>query len=426
MDPEILLYRPQLDDNEFHLLSNPPCKLYSRITEFISANPNNVDYIGITKSPNSFLLYRKNYAAKYKSLESKKDWKTLSKEAGDAWENELDEVKSYFKILAKLSREKHKSTYDKKGNTSEPQQKQINNNYNIDFAVSLPPYPHSTSSHTIDNTSLLHFMEPKLILDQKQMDNFYKNNNNDCAVSSSLHFVDKQSELQLQQKDPYTSNSTNSSRFMTQQPEPQRKQKDNLHKNNNNDYAHSLSYPYPTLSCTNDNTTSLHFMAQLQEENFYNDCVASLSSLCPYSTFFCTGDNTSSPHFVSQQLQQKDNLHKNNNNYRTVSSSSIYPYPICPYTSNSTNSPHFMTQQPEPLRKQKDNLHKNNNNDCAHSYPTFSWTNDNTTSLHFMIQQPEPQQNLKENNNDYVISSSSPHSLSTFSCTSDDANSSHL
>ncbi|CAH1762722.1 5448_t:CDS:2 [Entrophospora sp. SA101] len=383
MDPGILLYRPQLDDNEFHLLSNPPCKLYSRITEFISANPNNVDYIGITKSPNSFFFYRKNYIAKHKSSRSKKDGKILSKEAGDAWNNESDEVKSYFKALAKLAREKNKSTYDKKGNIS----------------VSSSSYSCSTFSSTFNNTT-------------------------------SLHFVDKQSELQLQQKDPYTSNSTNSPRFMTQQPEPQRKQKDNLHKNNNNDYAHSLFFPYPTFSCTNDNTTSLHFMAQLQEDNFYNDRVVSLSSFCPYSTFFCTSDNTSSPHFMSQQLQQKDNLHKNNNNDRAVSSSSIYPYPICPYTSNSTSSPHFMTQQLEPLRKQKDNLYKNNNNYCAHSlsysYPTFSRTNDNTTSLHFMFQQPEPQQNLKENNNDYAVSSSSPHSLSTFSCTIDVANSSHL
>ncbi|CAJ0626963.1 5449_t:CDS:2 [Entrophospora sp. SA101] len=115
---DIVNQLPQLDDNEFHLLSNPPCKLYSRITEFISANPNNVDYIGITKSPNSFFFYRKNYIAKHKSSRSKKDGKILSKEAGDAWNNESDEVKSYFKALAKLAREKNKSTYDKKGNIS--------------------------------------------------------------------------------------------------------------------------------------------------------------------------------------------------------------------------------------------------------------------------------------------------------------------
>nr|CAG8563807.1 11727_t:CDS:2 [Entrophospora candida] len=149
MDPEILLYRLQLDDNEFHLLSNPPCKLYSRITEFISANPNNVDYISITKSPNSFFFYRKNYIGKHKSSRSKKDGKILSKEAGDAWNNESDKVKSYFKALAKVAH--------------------------------------------------------------------------------------KQSELQLQQNDPY----------ITQ-------------------------------------------LQQKQEENFYNDCVASLSSFYPYSTFFCT------------------------------------------------------------------------------------------------------------------------------------------
>ncbi|CAJ0832537.1 5448_t:CDS:2, partial [Entrophospora sp. SA101] len=132
---------PQLDDNEFHLLSNPPCKLYSRITEFISANPNNVDYIGITKSPNSFFFYRKNYIAKHKSSRSKKDGKILSKEAGDAWNNESDEVKSYFKALAKLAREKNKSTYDKKGNISDLLQEQEDNNN--DCAVLTPLIPSS-------------------------------------------------------------------------------------------------------------------------------------------------------------------------------------------------------------------------------------------------------------------------------------------
>ncbi|CAJ0858769.1 5478_t:CDS:2 [Entrophospora sp. SA101] len=81
--------------------------------QLISPNPNNVDSIDIPKTQNAFLLYRKNYAAKHKSLESKKDWKTLSKEAGYAWKNESDEVKRYFKILAKLAFEKHNLVYEK-------------------------------------------------------------------------------------------------------------------------------------------------------------------------------------------------------------------------------------------------------------------------------------------------------------------------
>nr|CAG8627558.1 2808_t:CDS:2 [Entrophospora candida] len=114
MNPEILLYvnKARLDSNQTSLLFNPPCQLHVQMIQLISPNPNNVDFIDIPRSQNAFLLYRKNYAAKYKSLKSKKDWKTLSKEAGDAWKNELDEVKSYFKILAKLAFEKHKLIYE--------------------------------------------------------------------------------------------------------------------------------------------------------------------------------------------------------------------------------------------------------------------------------------------------------------------------
>nr|CAG8571596.1 13927_t:CDS:2 [Entrophospora candida] len=101
---EILLYadKARLDSDQIHLLFYPPCKLHSQITEFISPNSNNVNSIDIPKSQNAFLLYRKNYAANHKSLESKKDWKILSKEAGDAWKNESNKVKSYFKTNAVL------------------------------------------------------------------------------------------------------------------------------------------------------------------------------------------------------------------------------------------------------------------------------------------------------------------------------------
>nr|CAG8628667.1 3625_t:CDS:2 [Entrophospora candida] len=115
MDPEILLYvnKAQLCDDEARLLFNPPCQLYLQITGFISPNPNNVNSIDIPKSQNAFLLYRKNYAAKRKSLGCRKNWKIISKEAGDAWKKESGKVTSYFNILARLALEKHKSIYEK-------------------------------------------------------------------------------------------------------------------------------------------------------------------------------------------------------------------------------------------------------------------------------------------------------------------------
>nr|CAG8635792.1 5973_t:CDS:2 [Entrophospora candida] len=114
MDPEILLYvnKAQLCDDEARLLFNPPCQLYLQITGFISPNPNNVNSIDIPKSQNAFLLYRKNYAAKRKSLGCRKNWKIISKEAGDAWKKESGKVTSYFNILARLALEKHKSIYE--------------------------------------------------------------------------------------------------------------------------------------------------------------------------------------------------------------------------------------------------------------------------------------------------------------------------
>ncbi|CAJ0832723.1 8334_t:CDS:2, partial [Entrophospora sp. SA101] len=146
----------QLDD-EIRLLSNPPCKLYSQITVFISPDLNNINHLGIPKPQNAFILYRKNYAAKHKSSGSNKDWKVLSKEASISWKNAPDEVKSYFKRLAKLAREKHKLIYGKKDSTTGnqlpkeytfiDQQPELlqkievdNNNNNCKF--STPPYPH--------------------------------------------------------------------------------------------------------------------------------------------------------------------------------------------------------------------------------------------------------------------------------------------
>ncbi|CAJ0849339.1 12593_t:CDS:2, partial [Entrophospora sp. SA101] len=75
--------------------------------------PDNVNFTTIPKPQNAFILYRKNYAAKHKSLGDHKDWKILSKEASVAWKNESDKVKNYYKMLTKLAREKH----DKKSNT---------------------------------------------------------------------------------------------------------------------------------------------------------------------------------------------------------------------------------------------------------------------------------------------------------------------
>nr|CAG8453593.1 1131_t:CDS:2 [Entrophospora candida] len=76
-------------DNEIRLLPNPPCKLYSQITGFISPDLNNINHLGIPKPQNAFILYRKNYAAKHKSSD---------------YQN--------------LAREKHKLIYGKKDSTT--------------------------------------------------------------------------------------------------------------------------------------------------------------------------------------------------------------------------------------------------------------------------------------------------------------------
>nr|CAG8452935.1 8733_t:CDS:2 [Entrophospora candida] len=67
------------------LLFNP-----SQITKFISPSPDNVNFTTIPKPQNAFILYRKNYAAKHKSLGGHKDWRILSKEASVAWKSESD------------------------------------------------------------------------------------------------------------------------------------------------------------------------------------------------------------------------------------------------------------------------------------------------------------------------------------------------
>ncbi|CAH1762652.1 6260_t:CDS:1 [Entrophospora sp. SA101] len=289
MDPELLLYidKAQLGDDETHLIFNPPCKVYSQITEFISPNPNNVDTIVTPKPQNCFFLYRKNYNAKHKSPRNKKDWKILSKEAGNAWHNESNEVKSYFKVLAKLALEKHKLTYENIllknfifiSQQPKPQQNQIDNN---DSAVLPSSYlnPDSFSSTyycTNDNTSL------QLKLQQKQNDNL---NNNDCAPSSSSPHTDPIFSC--------TSDNTSLPHFMTQQLELQQKQSENFHKNNNNDYAvSSSSHPYSTFSYKDVSIISLHFRAQQPEI----------------------------------QQKQKDNIYKENNNEHAVSSL-LYPHSI--------------------------------------------------------------------------------------------------
>ncbi|CAJ0650308.1 13343_t:CDS:2, partial [Entrophospora sp. SA101] len=362
MDPELSLYidKAQLDDDETRLIFNPPCKIYSQISGFISPNPNNVNSIGIPKSQNSFFLYRKNYTAKHKSSRSKKDWKILSKEAGNAWSNESNEVKNYFKVLAKLALQKHKLTYENI----------LLKNYNNNFSTSLLPYPHSSSfsstyRYTNDNTSSSY---QRLKLQQKQKDNL---NNKDCAPSSP----------HLYSNFPCTSDNTNSPHFMTRQPEIKQKHQDNLH---NNDSTSSL-YSHSNFSCANDNTNSPHFMTQKSElkqkqkdgfhKNNNNDCASSLPHLHP--TFSYTSDT--SLHFVAQQpliqQKQKTNIYKNNN---SDSSSEPHLHSNFSCANDNTNLPHFMTQQPELKQKQKDGFHKNNNNDCASSSPylrpTFSYT----------------------------------------------------
>nr|CAG8453629.1 1133_t:CDS:2 [Entrophospora candida] len=184
MNPEISLYvdKAQLNDDEAYLILNPPSKLHVQMIKLISPNPNNVDSISIPKSQNCFFLYRKNYIAKHKSPRSNKDWKILSKEAGNAWNNESDKVKSYFKVLAKLALQKHRLTYESRLQKNcifitqqpESQQKQIDNNGS---AVSPSPYPHSSSfSPCINNNTS---SQPEL----QQIQNHNNLHNNDCVVS---------------------------------------------------------------------------------------------------------------------------------------------------------------------------------------------------------------------------------------------------
>ncbi|CAH1766809.1 5040_t:CDS:1 [Entrophospora sp. SA101] len=372
MDPETksCVDKARLNKNQAHFFFNPPCKVYSQISDFILPNPNNVNSISIPKSPNSFFLYRKNYIAKHKSPRNKKDGRILSKEASVSWKNELKEVKVYFKVLAKVAFQKHKITYENRKNRifipqqPGPQQKQIDNNN--DSAVSSSPYP------------------------------------NPFSFPSTCH---------------YTNNNTSSS---YQQLELQQKQKDN-----DDCVAYSSStHPHPTFFCTSNNTSFPHLVLQQLEpqqnqkvsycEKNNNDCATLSSLLHPHSTFFCTNDNINFPHFVLQQLEpqqnQKDNFH---NNDCAVSLPSPYPHFTSFCTSDNASLSHFMSQQPELQQNQIDNFH---NNDCAvpspspHPHSTFFNTNDNTSLPHFMPQQLEIQQNQIDNfpiNN--CAASSSPY-----------------
>nr|CAG8620661.1 10713_t:CDS:1 [Entrophospora candida] len=180
---EILLcvYKAQLDSDQTRLLFNPPCQLHVQMIQLISPNPNNVDSVDIPKPQNCFFLYRKNYNAKHKSLESKKDWKTLSKEAGNSWKNESDEVKRYFKILAMLAFEKHKLIYESIvqlpksyifiSQGSESQQETNDNNAN---------YVDSSSYHLHTNYNTSSFYQQQELL-QEEMDD---NDNSNFAVST--------------------------------------------------------------------------------------------------------------------------------------------------------------------------------------------------------------------------------------------------
>nr|CAG8608366.1 2076_t:CDS:2 [Entrophospora candida] len=204
MNPEILLYidKARLDNDQISLLFNPPCKLHVQMIQLISPNPNNVDSIDIPRSQNAFLLYRKNYAAKHKSLESKKDWKTLSKEAGYAWKNESNEVKSYFKILEKLAFEKHKSVYEKHKSVYESiiqvpknylfisqeqeaqkeQKENCNNNTISLFSTPFLPPPSTSYFPCTDDNISSSYRQPEL--QQIQIDD-----NNADYVDSSSHYL---------------------------------------------------------------------------------------------------------------------------------------------------------------------------------------------------------------------------------------------
>nr|CAG8468507.1 11383_t:CDS:1 [Entrophospora candida]CAG8470829.1 14289_t:CDS:1 [Entrophospora candida] len=248
MNSEIFLYinEAQLDDDETHLLSNPPCELYTQITEFISPNPNNINHLGTPKPQNPYILYRKNNVVKHKSLGSKKDWETLSKETGGSWKNESNKVRSYFKVLAKLAFEKHKSIY------------------------------YSKCNNPLPNDYIFITQQPVQQLQKKI------SHNNDCAVSVSSHSPytpfpyanDSPSSL----SSTFFNSHSTSSHFMDQHLQNQ--------DNKNNDSV-ALKLPYPHHS------TSSHFMVQhLQnQDNKNNDCVALKS---PYPHHSCTNDNSSS------------------------------------------------------------------------------------------------------------------------------------
>ncbi|CAH1764998.1 5648_t:CDS:1 [Entrophospora sp. SA101] len=322
MNSEIFLYinEAQLDDDETHLLSNPPCELYTQITEFISPNPNNINHLGTPKPQNPYILYRKNNVVKHKSLGSKKDWETLSKETGGSWKNESNKVRSYFKVLAKLAFEKHKSIY------------------------------YSKCNNPLPNDYIFITQQP---VQQPQKKISY---NNDCAVSVSSH--SPYTPFPYANNSPSSTSSTffnsqsTSSHFMDQHLQNQ----DNK---NNDDVALKLPYPHhSSFSCTNNNPSS------------------------PSSTFF--NSHSTSSHFMGQHLQNQDNKNNDsvalklpyphhssfsytNNNPSSLSSTF--------FNSHSTSS-HFMVQH---LQNQD-----NKNNDCValkSPYPHHSCTNDNPSSL---------------------------------------------
>nr|CAG8601787.1 1500_t:CDS:2 [Entrophospora candida] len=80
--------KAQLNNDEVGLLLSPPCKLDLPIEELISPG-NNKENLP-TKSQNAFILYRNNNR-KSPAI------------AKVAWDEELDKVKPYFKILEKLA-----------------------------------------------------------------------------------------------------------------------------------------------------------------------------------------------------------------------------------------------------------------------------------------------------------------------------------
>jgi hypothetical protein len=65
----------------------------------------------VKRPPNSFMLYRSDYAERIKTFLSHKNQQAVSKLAAKFWEGELPDVKTYYKELAEIEKQNHREAH---------------------------------------------------------------------------------------------------------------------------------------------------------------------------------------------------------------------------------------------------------------------------------------------------------------------------